>query len=126
MECGTGAACDDVVMCTWVANNLNTVDEQQVNDVSTPAEGIEQCRNAAGGYTIANIDTAVLEGGSGECWCQFGDNMAEDPSETDHNSCLLSTAATTYACVCDTGYEGTAAHDGPATCEWMCLSTTPP
>ena len=76
-------------VCTWVANNLNTVDEQQVNDVSTPAECIEQCRNAAGGYTIANIDTAVLEGGSGECWCQFGDNMAEDPSESSTRPSLI-------------------------------------
>ena len=99
VDCGTGATCEvGPLECTWVANNLNTNGEVQFDDVSTPAACIEQCINAGGGYTIANIDTAVLEGGSGECWCQFGDNMAEDPGETEISSCLLSTAATTYTC----------------------------
>ena len=116
VDCGTGGTCEDVRMCAWVANNLNTVDEQRFADVSTPAECIAQCRNALGGYTIANVDTAVLAGGSGECWCQYGDNMAEDPAETAYNSCLLSTAATSYTCVCEPGYEGSSNNDGPATC----------
>ena len=126
VQCGTGATCAvGPLSCDWVANNLNTgsgaTEEVQFTNTDDPAVCIEQCRDAPGTgnvpFEIASLDVGVLSGVSGECWCQYGNDLSVDPNEVAYKSCALSTMFTDgYTCSCDAGYEGSTTTDGPAVC----------
>ena len=129
VQCGTGAECAvGPLSCDWVANNYNTGgqgapnEEVYLGDTNDPAECIALCRDAPGTggvpFDLVSLDDFIVtDGTTGECWCQYGNDLRVDPDPPPYLVCALSTVFTDgYTCSCGTGYEGTAVDDGPATC----------
>ena len=94
---------DGDTYCAWVPNNENTeYGEVMIGSVDSTIECIAEVQkySAKPGHDCANLgpngnqpaNVANLEGkGSGECWCQFGDNDAitEDLADFSWMACLL-------------------------------------
>eukprot|EP00961_Rhodomonas_salina_P094893 1276652-Rhodomonas_salina.1 len=75
----------DFCHCEWIRNNYNTEGELYVGDADSQQECIELVRRDCPWATIANFAGAS---GSGECWCQEGNDRTPDETSA-YESCWI-------------------------------------
>jgi len=79
MTVNSGGAVEDVLGCVWIENDYNSAGEQQAGYASSTQECFDLVRDRCPWANIVNIDENLLNGGSGQCWCQQGFTQIAEP-----------------------------------------------
>lgn len=87
----------DYASCEWIENDLNIAIEERASDAGSQVECIENVRQECPTATIANFATIANLPETGQCWCQWGDNM-RPVADAGWENCFLKTFAVFAAC----------------------------